>query len=75
MKKLEYVSVLDETEFLRAQADGELNPDLPYEQYVQGRIALDELVRQQRAAMDPFDGAILEEREADFRRRRQPRAA
>lgn len=75
MKKLEYVSLLDEAEFLRAQADGELNPDLPYEQYVQGRIELDELVRQQRAAMAPFDRAILEEREADFRRRRQLRAA
>ena len=71
MKKLEYVSILSEADFLRAQADGELNPDLPYEQYVQGRIELNELVKKQRAAMDPFDRAIIEEREADFHRRRQ----
>jgi hypothetical protein len=75
MKKLEYVSVRSEADFLRAQAAGELNPDLSYEEYVQGRESLNELVKKQRAAMDPFDRAILEEREADFRRRRQPHAA
>ena len=73
--KFEFVSVLNEADFLRAQADGKLNPDLCYEKYLQGRAELNELARKQREAMDPFDRAILEERIADFHRRRQLRAA
>ena len=73
--KLQFVHVHSREEFLQLQAEDQINSELSYEEYVAGCQRTDEYVRQQRAAMDPFDRAILEEREADFRRRRQPRAA
>ena len=71
MTRLEFISVLSEEEFLHAQADGDFNTDISYDQYVTGCYNVDALIRQQREAMDPFDRAILEERLADFHRRRQ----
>lgn len=73
--KLQFVHVHSREEFLQLQGRNEINPNLPYEEYVAGCQRTEEHIRQQRAAMDPFDRAILEEREADFRRRRQLRAA
>ncbi len=75
MTRLDFISVLSEEEFLRAQADGDFNTGLVYEEYVAGCHRLDAFAKKQRAAMDPFDRAIIEAREADFRRRRQARAA
>ena len=69
--KLEFVTVLSEAEFLQRQAAGKLNSRLSYEEYVDGCVKTDEYVRNQRAAMKPNDRKILEEREADFRNRRQ----
>ena len=69
--KLEFVRVHSQEEFLQLQAEGKMNPDLPYQEYVAGCQRTDEYIKQQRAAMDPFDRAILEERLADFHRRRQ----
>jgi hypothetical protein len=73
--KLQFVHVHSREEFLELQAQNEINPQLSYEEYVAGCQRTDEYIRQQREALDPFDRAIIEEREADFRRRRQPRAA
>ncbi len=73
--KLEFVYVHSQEEFIRLQAEMKLNPELPYEEYLAGCQRTNELIQQQRAALDPFDRAIIEEREADFHRRRQLRAA
>lgn len=75
--KLEFVTVLSETEFLQQQATGKLNRQLSYQEYLQSCEEADALVRSQRAAMNPNDRKILEEREADFKKRRkqQPLAA
>lgn len=75
MTRLEFTSVLSEEEFLQAQTDGDFNTKLTYDQYVIGCHNIEALIRKQREAMDPFDRAILEERIADFHRRRQQRAA
>ncbi len=75
MTRLEFISVLSEDEFLHAQAGGDFNTELAYEAYVAGCHRLDAFVRKQREALDPFDRAIIEEREADVRRRHQLRAA
>ncbi len=66
--RLEFISVHSREEFLRLQAEEKLNPQLSYEEYVEGCQRTDEYIRQQREAMDPFDRAIIEEREADFHR-------
>lgn len=73
--RLKFVHVHSQEEFLQLQAKGELNPELPYEEYIAGCQRTNELIQQQRAALDPFDRAIIEEREADFHRRHQARAA
>ncbi len=69
--KLEFVTVLSEAEFLEQQAAGKLNRQLSYQEYLQSCEEADRLVRTQRAAMNPNDRKILEEREADFQQRRQ----
>jgi hypothetical protein len=75
--KLEFVTVFSETEFLQRQAAGQLNSQLSYQEYLQSCEEGDALVRSQRAAMNPNDRKILEEREADFcnRQQKQPLAA
>lgn len=69
--KLEFVTVFSEEEFLQKQAAGKLNSRLSYQEYVESCVKTDEYVRNQRAAMKPHDRRLLEEREADFRARRQ----
>lgn len=75
--KLQFVSVHSKEKFLQLQAEGQLNPQLSYEEYLEGCQETNEFIKRQREAMDPFDRAILEEREADFhaRRKKRPLAA
>ncbi len=75
--KLEFVTVFSEAEFLQRQAAGKLSSRLSYKQYLQGCEETNALVKKQREAMKPNDLRLLEEGEADFRKRqkRQPIAA